>query len=446
MRRIDFRLHLLLAAGLPSILMAIALGLFWWNWTLQTLEASLRERVEATAKQVATAAELPMFSGDLKGLQDLVDALAEQDSDLTGVTITDHRGAALVNHGSAGMLFGGLPTSLAWHKEADATTWRLALPIQIGDVTFGDLPAETARPSSPQVKQPLGYVVLDVSLARLHASRDKMISIGLSVIGLAIVLSVVLMVWLAAGVTRPLARIIRGVETMAAGDLAARIDGIQSRVFQPLAENINKLAEGMQLSQNELEQRIEAATLELRAAKIIAEQEARLDPLTGLANRRAFMERASDELLRARRYNTPLSLAMIDIDHFKNINDRWGHAVGDQVLMAFADTLKRSMRDVDIVARIGGEEFVLLMTHTSTDEAVLVAERIRQDIEAFGLQMAEIRLNWTASFGVTGVHGDDYSVSAALVRADDALYRAKSNGRNRVEVSRHGGGTAVGNA
>ena len=133
------------------------------------------------------------------------------------------------------------------------------------------------------------------------------------------------------------------------------------------------------------------------------------------------MERTSDELQRARHYNTPLALAMIDLDHFKRINDCYGHAVGDQMLVAFASTLTKSMREVDVVVRVGGEEFVLLMTETRIDEAVQVAERLRLEIAAAWLQVGNECLHWTASLGVTILHADDVSVSAALVRADKAL-------------------------
>jgi len=299
-------------------------------------------------------------------------------------------------------------------------------PLPVDDVSTAG--------SAATPPQPLGYVVLDVSLKRLTTVRDNMLMLGAAVIFIAILVSVALMVWLARGVVRPLSSIIKGVEAMGRGDLDTRIEGVQGEEFQRLAHVINRMAEGVKLTQAELQHRIEAATLELREAKIRAEEEARIDPLTGLYNRRAFMERASDELLRARRYSTPLSLVMIDLDEFKNINDRWGHGVGDQVLMAFADILKKSMRDVDVVARVGGEEFVMLMTETAVEEAMHVAERIRKDVVVSSLPLAETHLHWTASFGVTALNSDDYSVSSALVRADRALYRAKVGGRNRVEA------------
>lgn len=388
----------------------------------------------ATAKQLAVATELPLFSGDLQSLQGMADNIAAGDVDLLGVTIANHRGDALVHHGAVSQLSNALPRRLSWSQEQDGQYWRLSMPVLPTLVHIDDMIGPDAAKLAAEPSEPLGYVVLDVSLKRLAGAREKVFFLGVLVIVVAILLSVAAMVWLARGVILPLSRIIEGVAAMGKGNLDVRIDGDQCDVMRPLALVINQMAEGVKLTQAELQQRIEAATLELREAKAHAEQEARIDPLTGLYNRRAFMERASDELLRALRYRTPLSLAMIDLDHFKAINDRWGHAIGDQVLIAFADILKRSMRAVDVVARIGGEEFVLLMTETPVEEAMWVAERIRKDVEAAVLQVSGTQLHWTASFGVTLLQGNDYSVSTALQRADKALYRAKAGGRNRVEA------------
>lgn len=432
MKPVDFRLRLLLAAVLPSLLMATLLGVFWWNWSEQTLESALKERIEATAKQLATAAELPLFSGDIRSLQAVVDGIGRGDTDLLGVSINDHRGGLLANHGASGLLAGGLPRTLIWSQEQDGKYWRLVLPVTPAPIDIDDM----IRPDrvKPVESEPMGFVVMDVSLERLTRVRQNMLLLGTGVILGAILLSVTWMIWLARGVIRPLTRIIAGVQAMGRGKLDTRIDCAQHDVFQPLARVINNLAENVKLTQAEMQHRIEAATLELRAAKTRAEQEARQDALTGLYNRRAFLERAAEELQRSRRYGTPLALAMIDLDHFKKINDQWGHAIGDQVLITFAEVLKKSMRGVDIVARIGGEEFILLMTETPIEEAVRVAERIRKDIEAAELQLADTRLRWTASIGVTLLLNGDDSIGTALGRADKALYRAKDKGRNRVEA------------
>lgn len=432
MKRGDYRLHLLLAAVLPSLLMATTLGVIWWNWTENMLESALRERVVATAKQLAIAAELPLFSGDVQNLHSLIDGIGTADAELLAIAVTDRHGTVLVHYGQPISMSGALPKPPGWRWLADNGRWRLVMPvapepIYIDDM-IGSVGVSDAGPAA------LGYVVFDVSLQRLNDVRNNMLFSGAGVILLAILVSLILMARLARSVIRPLSRIIEGIEAMGKGELDRRIENVPGEVFEPLARVINQMADGVQMTQNELQRRIEFATRALQLAKTLAEQEARVDPLTGLYNRRAFMERASDELLRARRYNTSLALAMIDLDHFKLINDRFGHAVGDQVLVAFAETLEKSMRAVDIVARVGGEEFVLLMTETRIDEAIQVAERLRLEIAAASLPVGNERLHWTASLGVAFLDADDISVSSALVRADQALYRAKEAGRNRVEV------------
>lgn len=433
MKRGDFRVRLLLAVVLPSVLMAATLGLFWWNWTWQLLESTLRERVEATAEQLAIASELPLFSGDMQTLQGMVASIGTGDEDIQGLMITDPRGGLLIKHGEAETISGSLPLTMRWSQENNGRHWRLIQPVTPAPLPIDDLATSSLSGAAASTPEPLGYVVLDVSLQRLTGVRDNMLMLGAAVLVVAILFSIALMAWLARGVIRPLSRIIRGVEAMGKGHLETRIDVDQGDVFLPLVYGINKMARDVQLTQADLEQRIEAATLELREAKVKAEQEARIDPLTGLCNRRAFMERAADEMRRARRYNKPLSLAMIDLDRFKAINDRWGHAIGDQVLTAFAGILKNHMRGVDVVARVGGEEFVMLMTETSFEDAMQVAERIRKDIKANSLQIDNTELNWTASLGVTVVNTDEDTVGNALVRADRALYLAKQNGRDRVE-------------
>lgn len=433
MKRGDFRIRLLLAAVLPSVLMAATLGLFWWNWTWQILESALRDRVEATAKQLAIACELPLFSGDRQTLQAMVAGIGAADEDLHGVAIFDQRGGLLARHGEAGLPSGILPAATQWSHTQNGRHWRWVQPVAPAPLPIDDLVNTSLAGASASPAGPLGYIVLDVSPQRLSAVRDNMLMLGAAVIVVAILLSVILMAWLARGVTRSLSRIIKGVEAMDMGHLDTRIEVDGGDVFQPLVDGINKMAKDVQLTQIDLEQRIAAATLALREAKAQAELEARIDPLTGLSNRRAFLERASEELRRARRYNKPLSLVMIDLDHFKIINDRWGHAIGDQVLAAFAGILKNHMRGVDVVARLGGEEFVMLMAETAYEGAMQVAERIRQDIKANPLQVDGVELVWTASLGVTLLDADEDSVSTALVRADRALYRAKQNGRDRVE-------------
>lgn len=155
------------------------------------------------------------------------------------------------------------------------------------------------------------------------------------------------------------------------------------------------------------------------------------DPLTGVANRRHLDDRLAMEMSRQVRYSQPLSVILTDIDWFKRVNDTYGHATGDTVLKAFAGHLAHSLRTSDFVARYGGEEFVLLLPNTSPDEAVALAERMREATKHIPLEVSG--LNLTASFGVTTARPGE-GMAEVLSRADEAMYHSKSTGRDRVSL------------
>jgi diguanylate cyclase (GGDEF)-like protein len=158
---------------------------------------------------------------------------------------------------------------------------------------------------------------------------------------------------------------------------------------------------------------------------------AMFDSLTDLLNRRAFLELAERELSRARRTELPFCMLMIDIDHFKIINDTYGHAVGDRVLSAIAEVAKRSLRREDLLGRYGGEEFCALLPSTNLNQGLLVAERIRAAVTR--LAVGGISSTVTVSIGVTICdNAGENEISAGLQRADQALYHAKHSGRNCV--------------
>lgn len=172
-----------------------------------------------------------------------------------------------------------------------------------------------------------------------------------------------------------------------------------------------------------------------RANRRLQESESQLramslaDPLTGLANRRHLMEFLQTELDRSRRYSEPFSVIMTDIDHFKQVNDRFGHDVGDEVLLAFSNLMKNSMRTVDLVARLGGEEFIIAMPMVKLDGAVTIAERLRTKTRE--LRFTGMENSITASFGVAQLQSGD-SIESLLKHADEAVYASKHNGRNHV--------------
>jgi two-component system cell cycle response regulator len=161
------------------------------------------------------------------------------------------------------------------------------------------------------------------------------------------------------------------------------------------------------------------------------------DALTGLANRRWLMTRLEEEVSRARRYKESLSVVMIDIDHFKQVNDTHGHAMGDEVLRNIGAMLKASMRTTDLAARYGGDELTLVLPHTELPAAIQVAENLRMKFSELEHQLDGISLKKTVSMGVAAREGkgDIPRAEGLLKNADEALYRAKQNDRNRVEAA-----------
>jgi diguanylate cyclase (GGDEF)-like protein len=188
-------------------------------------------------------------------------------------------------------------------------------------------------------------------------------------------------------------------------------------------------------SARELRARVER-TLRLSRSQSALRELAQTDTLTGLANLRAFRLRLADEVKRARRYSTPLTCVMADMDHLKPVNDGLGHAAGDRAIAAVAGVIRAELRETDFGARYGGDEFVLLLPHTGGDEGRVLAERICARLRETVLEVSGRRVPIGASFGVACLEHDAPDAPEALVRAADAaLYRAKRAGRGRVEFA-----------
>jgi two-component system, cell cycle response regulator len=180
--------------------------------------------------------------------------------------------------------------------------------------------------------------------------------------------------------------------------------------------------------------RIIGLQMELQRQKEEYRKLSRTDPLTGCLNRRAIMERLAEEIARARREKKIIGISLIDIDHFKFVNDSHGHAVGDVVLRELVLRLKHAIRAPETFGRIGGEEFLALYSTTGGEAMLMANERLRILIEGTPFTSQGVDLPVTISIGVTTTAGDE-TVDAAIARADRALYCAKENGRNRVECA-----------
>lgn len=171
---------------------------------------------------------------------------------------------------------------------------------------------------------------------------------------------------------------------------------------------------------------------ELAKEADMLERLACLDGMTGLNNRRHFMALSEMEWSRFKRYGRPLALLMIDIDFFKSVNDRYGHDAGDEVIKTVADVLQKHKRSSDIVARMGGEEFALLLPEASLESAVAAGERFRRLLTDCRIEFGEDRLQVTISVGAAACHPETCGMEQLLKEADIALYEAKRSGRNRV--------------
>ncbi len=180
--------------------------------------------------------------------------------------------------------------------------------------------------------------------------------------------------------------------------------------------------------------RAEDALLKLQCAHRALEISAATDALTGCANRREFEARAESHIARVRRSEAPLSFATIDLDHFKQINDRHGHRAGDEVLKVFVGLAEKVLRQSDVVGRIGGEEFALVLPDTTREGALIMAERLRKLSEGETVMFAGASIDFTVSIGVAqyGLDGETYE--AVIEAADSGMYRAKQAGRNQVAV------------
>jgi len=315
----------------------------------------------------------------------------------------------------------------------------VAIRSKLNDFT---LQAKAVDPISANLKT-LASAEVERAQYRISTAShlSMLIILGTAITGLLFVLLIAAIIH--ASVTRKIVALTRSAEEMRAGNLRASVTSGSNDEVGVLAASFNDMSGRMQQLVGNLEEMVQQRTQELTEARdrlenVVKELDDKnqaleilsvTDKLTGLANRRKLETSLQSEILRARRYGKMFSVILLDVDHFKAVNDTYGHQTGDTVLIELSTLLTSNARETDIVGRWGGEEFLIICPETNLTVVSTLAERYRSEIERqdFG-QVGQV----TSSFGVAAwQEGDD--VQNLIQRADEALYRAKETGRNRVE-------------
>lgn len=211
---------------------------------------------------------------------------------------------------------------------------------------------------------------------------------------------------------------------------------VKEEVKQTSLEIMNQLKRqtGKQL-EKEVKEQVKETTSILREQKEDVERKAVIDELTGVFNRRYFETRLEEELTLARRFRTKLCLVMFDIDHFKKVNDTYGHQAGDTILQEVTEVAKASLSSVDAQCRYGGEEFCIIMPETEIEEAIDIAEKVRESIETHAFYGGDTLIKVTISLGIAEYPTHATMKEALIEKADKALYNAKQTGRNNTKIA-----------
>ena len=262
-------------------------------------------------------------------------------------------------------------------------------------------------------------------VAGARVKRQDLSVLAGGMLGATLLLALGSVIYVAVRIVEPLSRLTATMRRLGQSDWAAEV---------PATDRPDEVGEMARAVQTFRRQGMagEQATEALREVNADLERLAMIDPLTGVANRRYFYQRAAIEIVAAYRRRAPLTCLMLDIDFFKRVNDDHGHAAGDQVLKRVAEIIAAGIRPYDLLGRLGGEEFAVLLPDADQKTALAIAERLRIAIGASPALVDGIPLPVTISIGVSALTAEDATIDPLLDRADRALYQAKKAGRNRV--------------
>lgn len=438
------RWKMILSVAIATAVSAIVVGatMYFLQRDQYLQEVALRAR---TLVEIAAAETASDLAGDnIEDLDQIVSRLVESDFaslDIKFVAVLDasRHVVAHTNHSEYGQV-----AQDAFTKEAAVLDKVMTRRIENGEdaMLMASAPVSTHVPGKPGIRW--GTIVAGIGMGRIEEGLRNVIlwSVGAAV--MALIFNAFIMFFIIDRlVVRPVHELTQDAQRFAGGDLRTRERTTRNDEIGRLAMALDEMAIRLDRYTRSLEDEIRSRTSELEEAnRKLSEANAALqglattDGLTGLFNYRHFATTLTAEIHRSRRAGAPVSLIMLDVDHFKNYNDTHGHPAGDEVLRKIAQLIQSRLRRTDIPCRYGGEEFAVILTDTDRNAAVLVADTLRELVAKTPFEGEETQPGGrlTISAGVATFPIDAHDAEGLVQAADRALYRAKEGGRNRVEV------------
>jgi|GEM_PF-909201 len=284
-------------------------------------------------------------------------------------------------------------------------------------------------------KRVLGYVAVGVSLTPEQAQLSRINILAGVIAGLVVLGSVPLVFLIIHRILKPIRQLVGATERMAAGSYDTQVDVDRMDVIGTLARSFNVMAKTVKGQQDEMDLKLERALGDLKIKNVQLEKLAATDPLTTLYNRRHFGRVLEQLYAEATRYQDDLACVMIDLDEYKLLNDKYGHSVGDHLLVVAAQAISTNIRRMDVAARYGGDEFILLLPRSGCEEAAAISQRIRDEFRLATAAALKRPEGVTMSMGIASLKTDRPKTADQLVNlADAALYQAKAFGRDRSVI------------
>ncbi|MFC1512891.1 GGDEF domain-containing protein [Thermodesulfobacteriota bacterium] len=400
--KFTLRLKLILLTTTLVVITQLATGFFIANHIEKTMESQYHQQMLPVAINLAHVCTSALIGKDLLSLRNLIRVTMQQ-KDVAQAMILDKTGKVIIHNRltEVGKLRTGdrITTALQADSPGISKHYRAENGTPVADI-FVPVTISGVR---------LGTVFMTCSHQHIANQINNLNLHILAILLGGILASIVCAILLASYLTKPLQQLTTVVGEISAGSFP------EEKLHITGNDEISTLTESF----NEMAQKLKKMVY--------------YDSLTGAYNRQMFQQRIAQEFAHSRRHNYPLALLMIDVDHFKKINDTFGHLVGDQVLKQISDLLQETVRSDDYVARFGGEEFVVIAPDTAPDTAIVLAERVRTTVAAqpFAIDTTQSR-RLTISIGVANLNSKIQTVDNLIRSADDALYTAKESGRNRV--------------